>query len=300
MNETDLDKQIDLKEVFTTFWESKFFILLLTTFFALTSVLYSLSLQNYFQSQSVLSVASSSNQNSMSGYSGLASIAGISLPNQGEDKGIIIIETIESREFLKHLLTFDNVLPSIMAPESYDVLSRKLTFDKDKYEIDSDSWVRNYNKGQQAKPSYLETHKIYKEQVSISKDKSSGLIYLSVEHISPVFAKEFSDLIIREANVLLRERDLKISTEALSFLKSEISKTSLVSIKESINQLIQNQLEKQMMAKVNEDYALMTIEPPFVPELKAGPSRALICIVGTILGFVLSLIIVIVRKSFFT
>lgn len=300
MNDIDLDKQIDLKELFITFWESRLIISVLTIIFALSSVFYSLSLPNYYKSESILSVASASNQSSLSSYAGLASMAGINLPSQGEDKGIIVIETIESREFLKHLLTFDEILQSIMAAESYDVISKQLSFNQEKYNTDSGIWVRDFKEGQQARPSYLEAHKIYKEQVAISKDKASGLIYLSVEHISPVFAKEFSDLIIREANVLLRQRDLKISTEALTFLKSEISKTSLVSIKDSINQLIQTQLEKQMMAKVNEDYALMIIEPPFIPELKAGPSRALICIVGTILGFACSLIFVIIRKSFFT
>lgn len=300
MNETSLDKQIDLKALFVTLWEGRRLITILTTIFALSSVFYSLSLQDYFQSKSTLSVASSSNQDSLSGYSGLASIAGISLPSQGEDKGVIILETIGSRAFLKHLLSFDSVLPSLMAAESYNVKTQKLSLDQEIYDSNSETWVRDFNEGQQAKPSYLEAFEIYKEQVSISKDRKTGLIYLSVEHISPVFAKEFSDLIIQEANVLLREKDLKMSIDALSFLKSEISKTSLISIKESINQLTQNQLEKQMMAKVNEDYALISIEPPFIPELKAGPVRSLICIVGTILGFVFSFIVVIIRKSFFT
>jgi LPS O-antigen subunit length determinant protein (WzzB/FepE family) len=40
---------------------------------------------------------------------------------------------------------------------------------------------------------------------------------------------------------------------------------------------------------------LKTIDPPQVPEEKAGPKRALIVVLGTMLGGILSMLIVLVR-----
>ena len=131
--------------------------------------------------------------------------------------------------------------------------------------------------------------------MSISQDKKTGFISIHVEHISPVFAKELIELIIREANALIRNRDIEESSKALKYLKSELSKTSFVEIKESINALMKSQLETQMLAQINQDYILIEIEPPFIPEERSKPSRSFICIVGTLLGGMLSMCIVLIR-----
>ena len=55
------DDEIDLKELFGVLWKAKILIIMITSFFALSSVLYSLSLPDYYKSEAVLSVAGGSN-----------------------------------------------------------------------------------------------------------------------------------------------------------------------------------------------------------------------------------------------
>ena len=50
-----------------------------------------------------------------------------------------------------------------------------------------------------------------------------------------------------------------------------------------------------MMAKISTDYILKIIEPPFVPEKKSKPQRALISILGTMVGGVLALLWILIR-----
>ncbi|MBT5274930.1 hypothetical protein HOL82_03260 [Candidatus Woesearchaeota archaeon] len=135
--------------------------------------------------------------------------------------------------------------------------------------------------------------------LSIAQDKITGFISINIEHISPVFAKDFLELIIRESNELLRKKDMEESKQGLVYLTSELSKTPFVEIKGSINALIEAQLETQMLAQIHQDYILVEIEPPFIPELKSKPSRSFICILGTMLGGVLSVLIVLIRHYFF-
>ena len=170
-----------------------------------------------------------------------------------------------------------------------------IQFDPKIYNESNGEWVRKPRKNQQPKPSYLEAHKTYLDQISISKDTQSNLIIISVEHISPIFAKEFLELIINEVNELLRNKDLRESSAAIAFLNTEIPKSSLITMKDAISKLVQSQLEKQMMSKVNKEYILKVIEPPFIPEAKSKPSRAMICILGTLLGGMLSMIWVLMR-----
>ena len=297
---TSYDDEIDLKELFSVLWKAKILIIVTTSFFALSSVLYALSLTNFYKSEVILNVAGESNAlRSLSGMGSLASMAGITLPSSGEDKSAIAIKTIQSRAFLKHLITFENVLPSIMASKSYDFESKKIQFDPKIYNENNGEWVRKPGKNQQSKPSYLEAFccddNTYLNQVSIFRDKKSNLITISVEHISPIFAKEFLELIINEANELLRNRDLQESSAAIAFLNTEIPKASLITMKDAINMLLQSQLQKQMLAKVNKEYFLKVIEPPFIPEVKSKPTRALICIYGTLLGGILAMLWVLMR-----
>ena len=69
-------------------------------------------------------------------------------------------------------------------------------------------------------------------------------------------------------------------------------------MKSSMNQLIQSQLETQMMAKISTDYALNVIEPAFIPEKKFKPSRSLICLIGTMLGFVIGFSLIVIRHYY--
>jgi uncharacterized protein involved in exopolysaccharide biosynthesis len=86
------------------------------------------------------------------------------------------------------------------------------------------------------------------------------------------------------------------SSQALRYLKSELSKTPLVEIRESINTLIESQLEIQMMAKINEDYILVEIDPPFIPEKSLSNSKTLIVIFSTIFGGLFGGVVVLLRE----
>jgi LPS O-antigen subunit length determinant protein (WzzB/FepE family) len=50
-----------------------------------------------------------------------------------------------------------------------------------------------------------------------------------------------------------------------------------------------------MLAKASPEYAFVTVSPAMVPEEKTQPKRALICILGTLLGGMLSVLLVLVR-----
>jgi uncharacterized protein involved in exopolysaccharide biosynthesis len=59
--------------------------------------------------------------------------------------------------------------------------------------------------------------------------------------------------------------------------------------------LIQSQTETVMLAEVRQEYVFKTIDPAVAPEEKSKPSRALICVLGTLLGGMLGVVIVLIR-----
>jgi LPS O-antigen subunit length determinant protein (WzzB/FepE family) len=59
--------------------------------------------------------------------------------------------------------------------------------------------------------------------------------------------------------------------------------------------LIEEQTKNMMLTKVSPEYVLKTIDPAQVPDIKAGPKRALIVVLGTFVGGVFSVLIVLIR-----
>ena len=295
-NEPVFEDEVDLRELISVVWKEKIAIIVATGVVALSSIFISLSLTNYYTSEAVV-IARDQQDTPLSEFSGLASLAGVNLDNAGSSL-FKMMAIIESREFVKHLITFEDVLPSIMAAQSYDTSSQELYFDPEVYDSETKTWTREAPVNRSVEPSYLEAHKEYLEMISMVKDKMTGHISIGVEHISPVFAKEFLTLIIQEANNLNRDIDIESSSKALSYLSIELSQTPQLEVKKSISKLIEHQFETRMMASIHDDYVLIPLEPPFVPERKSGPIRSLIVILSTLVAGMLSVMTVLIRHYF--
>ena len=281
--------EITLRELISVLWGGRILIFCVTTVVAIASIIISLSITNVYTSESVL-VNRDKQDSPMSNFSGLASLAGVDLSAQGASLNKVM-GIIESREFVKHLITFDNVLPSLMAAQSFNANTKEIIFDDEIYNHETKSWVRDAPANRGVVPSYIEAHKEYSEMISMTKDRLTGHVSLKVEHVSPIFAKEFLSLVINEANNVQRNIDVDSSTKALLYLRDQLSKTPQVEIRDSISKLIENQLETQMMASIHDDYVLMTLESPFTPERKSGPIRSLIVILSTLVGVFLALVL---------
>ncbi len=305
---TIFENEIDIAEIFWTFWDFKWLIISITSCFAIFSIFYALSIPNQYTASVLLKLsedAGPSKGQSISNQVGsLASLAGISLPSGGGDKSFYAIETIQSKDFLKHLLEFPFIKENIIAANGYE--SNKITYNQEIFDVNNRTWVREPSSGRLSEPSHIEVHAQLMKKLSISKDKDSMFIRISFEHFSPVFAYEFVNLIVQEVNNVARIKDLNESRLSLEYFNNQIVTTQQKNIKTSINTLIEGHLKTQMLANVRTDYLLTPIDSAYVPELKSYPKRSLICIMITFLGGLLSLLLVLIlhfrkkSKSFST
>ena len=205
---------VNIKKIFFVLWDSKLLIASLTGFFAIFSVLYSLSLPNIYTSSSLLKLSKTNDSSNAlssisSDFGGLASLAGISIPGNLEDESEYAMQTLISRDFARHLNKFDNISVNLIASEGFDDENGKIIIDQRKYNSQKQTWIRQPTKYTKVIPTDLEVHRKYMKSISVSKDKLSGFISISFKHHSPVFAKDFLDLIIQELNNIARERNLE-------------------------------------------------------------------------------------------
>jgi uncharacterized protein involved in exopolysaccharide biosynthesis len=295
------DDEIDLRELFQVLWEGKALIMTVIGLAAMVSAVVALSLPNIYQSTAILAPKSDSGTGGLSRlasqYGGLASLAGINLGGLGSDgmtKPAIALQKLKSLSFFKQHL-YEDLLVDLMAVESWDPNTRQIMYDDEIYDSASNKWLREVDLPRQAQPSDQEAHEAFLKLVSISEDKQTGLVSVSVEHKSADIAKRWVELMVSRVSEDLRSKDIREAEESIKFLESQREKTSLVALDEVFAQLIEEQTKTIMLANVSKDYVFDVIDPPVSPELKSKPSRALICVLGILLGGMLGVVIVLIR-----
>lgn len=300
-NNEEFDNEIDFIELASVLWLNKKFIVIFTTFAAVTSVFYSLSLTNIYNAQTLLTPTTSPGSSLISQYGGLASMAGVNLPNDGnENKLDVALKLIKSKKLLDRLSLYESFLPDLMAAKSWNMQTNIITYDQALYDNKNNKWVRKVSLPFKQIPSSQESLQIFSSLVSISHDKKTQLVTLNVDHLSPVVAHQWSIWIVKEINDILANMEISNSQARIDYLNNQIKITPYSELRTMFYELIQESTKSMMLAAVNPEYVLTTIDPPVIPELKSKPQRALICISGTLLGAMLSLLIIIVRKYGFS
>ena len=127
----------------------------------------------------------------------LASLAGINLGGLGAKacQPAIALEKMKSLSFFK-LHLYEDVLVDLMAVESVGSECRRLIYNDEIYDVVSNRWVREGEPHRQARPSNQEAHKTFISILSVSEDKQSGLISVSIDHQSPDIAKRWVELMV--------------------------------------------------------------------------------------------------------
>jgi len=299
----DSDDQIDFQEILYALWKEKLIIVSITAFVTIVGVIYSLFLPNIYESKAILAPVNSSSSISgaLRGYTGIAGLAGISIPS-GVDDGNTpkAIEKISTLSFFKNSILKNIHLPDLMAVKSWDKSTNTLIYDETIYQIKTNAWVKGNSYAQKHKPTAQDSfRKFTAEYLSISEDKNSGFITLSIKHQSPFIAKQWVELVVNEINTFYRLKDKSESVRAVNYLNKQISMTGLSEIKQVIADLLQEETKKLTLIEANQFYVLDYIDPPAVMERKSEPQRSLISILSAILGGMLSIFLVLMKHYFF-
>ena len=168
------------------------------------------------------------------------------------------------------------------------------------YDKDSDSWVKKSSNSQIQIPTSQESFEAFKgKHLSVSKDKKTGFVTISIKHQSPFIAKKWTELVVNQINSFYRQKDKIESEKAVSFLNKKIATTNLSEVKQTIAELLQQETQKLTLIEANTFYVFEYIDPPAVMEKKEEPNRTIICIIAACLGLVLSIIYILI-KSYIT
>lgn len=300
---TDHSDEIDLRELFKALWKGKWIIIATTMVFAIGSVLYALSLPNIYKADTLLAPAESSDGGGLAKMAGqlggLASLAGINLGSGGQSsKTDLAVSVMKSRQFIDDFIQRHDLLVPLMAAKGWDLEHNKLILDEDIYNAETGEWLREPEGLRGAKPSAQEAFEEFSTRVlTVTQDQESGLYTVSVQHYSPYVAQQWVTWLTEDINQVMRERAIEETSKNLNYLETQLQKTAVADMQSTFYKLIEEQTKSRMLAEVQEEFIFKIVDPAVVPEEKASPKRALICVIGTLLGGILSVAFVLVMSA---
>lgn len=188
-----------------------------------------------------------------------------------------MVKKIQTRKFFNELVSSNTkFLEKIYAASEYDIEKNQLEFDKNIYNNNTNTWIKDIN--------YQTIHEKFLKALSIKYNLDDSLIYISYEHISPIFASEIIYEIVSLYNEQHKYKEIAESNDAIEFLTNKLSATEDPYVRDYIATLIQNHYQQNMFSNIRP--AISFIEMPFVPDNKSSFGILFYSILGFLIGLV--------------
>jgi len=291
-NNEELGDEIDLKALFKRILNGKRLIIASTVLFSIIAVIYSLTLSNIYQSTALLSPVGeqSSSSQSLNNIGGLASLAGISISSASGLNSTKAITKITTLSFFEENILPNIFLPDLMAVSTWDEENNSVIYKDSLYSVQTGKWNKI--------PHPQKSYEAFLKKLQVSQDYDTKFLTISFKHESPHIAKEWTELVVNQINDSFRARDKLEAESAMNFLYTQMALTSYTEIKEVVAQVLKQKMQQLALIEANEFYVFSYLDQPAVAKEKIEPSRSSISILGALFGFMLGVLIVLVRGYF--
>lgn len=211
----------------------------------------------------------------VSQFGGLAALAGISVT--GDDKKAESIAVLQSEALTRKFIADNNLLPVL--------------FDKARNSEQADGET----KGPSA-PTLWTANAYFKKKIrTVTRDAKTGLVTLEIAWKDPVQAADWANGLVKLTNVYLRDKAIAESEGNIAYLSEQAAKTDAVGVKQAIYTIMQAEINKAMLARGSEEYALKVIDPAVAPETHSSPQFLIWVVGGFFGGLFLSVLVALLR-----
>ena len=270
---------IDLSEIL---WRGRLLVILVTAVAAATSIAYSLLVTEWYRAD-VLLIQNDDNSGQMltRQLGGLGNLVGLAGLNAGTADSTEALAVLKSREFAHSFIRDRGLLPVLL---------------HDKWDNEAKAWKASNPEDQ---PDIRDAVEFFDANVrSVTRDARNRLVTLSIRWTDPELAADWATDLVARLNETMRSRALREAERNVAYLEEQLAKTNIATLRDSIGNLLETELQKLMLAKGNDEFAYRVVDPAQVPKRRDWPRRSLIVVVATMLGGALGLLIVLIRHAF--
>jgi LPS O-antigen subunit length determinant protein (WzzB/FepE family) len=276
-------EEIDIMAVLRLLYAKRLSLFLGGVAGAVLGLLLSFAVPDLYTSTVKVSPVSGGGMNSMlRQYGGLASLAGISLPQTNEgDKTALALATLDSDDFLANFIETNGFEVSLLAATAWQRESGEIVYDADYVDSEGNLIVTSGSEYALLREEFLQQ---LRDTLTIVEDQTTAFITMKFTHVSPVFASHLLRSLVADVNKTLRDMDVQEAEAAIKYLQEYVQEVQFTEVKEAMYGLLQSQIETIMLANVRPEYVFRIIDGPSEPVLRSSPNRLLYIVAGGVLG----------------
>jgi uncharacterized protein involved in exopolysaccharide biosynthesis len=270
---------LNLVQMWDIVWKDRWLVIAITATCTIISIVYALLATQWWRAE-VAMVPAHQRQGlagQLGNLAGLASLAGLNITERGDTAEAMAV--LRSRELAQAFIEEQKLLPVLFAKD---------------WDAKAGRWKASNPDDQ---PDMRDALKLFENRIrSITENKKTGVITLSIEWKDKNEAARWANLYIVRANDRMRSRAQTEAERNVKFLRDEATSTTVVTLQQSIAKLLEHELETLMLARGNEEFAFRVVDRATVPKWRASPKRTLTVILATLAGGLLSLLVIYLRQ----
>jgi uncharacterized protein involved in exopolysaccharide biosynthesis len=273
----------ELVQFWLTLWRGRWLLFLTVVVCTAVGVGYALLATQWYVSEALLIPATPKSTQNLPGQlanlGGLAGLAGINL--LGSNNTSEPIAVLRSRDLIREFIQKNDLLPVLYS---------------DKWDATAARW-KDARLSKQ--PDLRDGVKLFQKTIlTVQDDKKTGLVSLAVEWKDPTLAADWANQLIERVNERMRARATEEAEANITYLQSQLGSTSQATLQQTVSRLLENELQKAMLARGNKEFAFRIVDRPEVPKHRTHPNRPLTAALGFLAGGILGVLVVFVRGAF--
>ncbi len=271
----------DLTALWLVLWRAKWKIVVASLVVGVAAAVYSLMAQQWYRAEALMIAADNPTDrgglaDQLGSLGGIAGLAGISLGSKSSAEPLGILQ---SRQFIGDFIRDRQLMP-VLFPDDFNAAG------KCRWAAAKDC------------PDKHDAFKRFSEKVlDVTADKKTGLITVSVQWTDPTIAANWANLLIERLNERMRQHAMDEAEASVGYLKVEMEQAKIVPLQSSIGRLLQNELQKAMLARVTKEFAFRVLDPADPPKWRVWPKRVQIVFFAIVLAGLLSSIVVLIVNN---
>jgi len=277
------EDEIRLKDLVEEVWRLKWLVSALTLVFALGGLTAALVMPKMYKASVIVSPATNAPGTSMGGgvgslvsqFGGLASLAGLSIASDSRKAESVAV--LQSEALTERYIRQNNLLP-ILFPSLWDARANRW---KDPRKVPT-TWAAGQS---------------FKKTRTVETDLRTGLVTMTINWTDPEVAARWANGLVAMTNDYLRGKAIDESNRDIAYLNEQAGRTDVVGVKEVIYSVLESEVNKAMLARGTDEYALKVVDPAIAPESPSSPRKKLWTLLGLFCGFVAAIFGIFVRMS---
>jgi hypothetical protein len=295
------DDEIDLRELFAELWRGKWLILSISCVsLALASLYLNGAVRKHTVSMTFKPVIEESSGPNLAGLGGLASLAGVSLPQSGSGDFATYRTLLGSQEVAERVIATTELLPAIFKNEwdaqnaqfrepSRGVLRQSLSGLK--------SVLTGDEKGDYIAPNPQRLSIFVEDTFALTLDKETGFLTVSAESDDPELIVALIIAATEATDELMKERYIINAEQTLQFYQSKILISRSREHREALAKLISAEDQKLMLTSEGRHFVAEPLTRATISMAPTSPKSVLVLALALMLGGCVGAAFVLIRSA---